>query len=144
MRVPMELSRILICEHTGAQMIELRELDPISGQARWFPIVIGTVEAVAIREGVTEQPHARPRTHELLLSTIEELGASLVSITITTIEQGTFYATLDLVSRTGESIEIDARPSDAIALASVKGTDIYVEDSVLHIAALGAIDDSEL
>ncbi len=137
----MELSRILICEHTGAQMIELRELDPINGQPRWFPIVIGTVEAIAIREGVTEQTHLRPRTHDLLLNTIEELGATLVSITITNIEQGTFFASLDLVSRTGESVEIDARPSDAIALASIQSTDIYVEDTVLQIAAPGIIDD---
>jgi hypothetical protein len=143
MRVAMELSRILICEHTGAQMIELRELDPINGQARWFPIVIGTAEALAIREGVTEQLHVRPRTHELLASTIDLLGARLESITISNIEHGTFYATLDLIDRDGESIEVDARPSDAIALASVHGTDIYAEDTVLQMTAQGVIDDRD-
>ncbi len=141
MRIAMELSRILICEHTGAQMIELRELDPINGQPRWFPIVIGTIEALAIRDGVTDERHARPRTHDLLLATIEGLDASLVSITISNLEHGTFYATLDLVSCTGESVEIDARPSDAIALAAIQNTDIYVEDTVLQIAAPGIIDD---
>jgi len=143
MRVSMELSRILICEHTGAQKIELRELEPIDGQARWFPIVIGTAEALAIREGVTEQLHVRPRTHDLLYNTIEQLGATLESITITNLEHGTFYATLDLVDCTGESIEVDARPSDAIALASIHGTEIYAEDTVLQMTAQGVIDDRD-
>jgi len=143
MRVAMELSRILICEHTGAQMIELRELDPIDGQARWFPIVIGTAEALAIREGVTEQLHVRPRTHELLYSTIEQLGATLESITISNIEHGTFYATLDLVDHLGDLVEVDARPSDAIALASIHGTEIFAEDSVLQMTAHGVIDDRD-
>ncbi|MBL4590674.1 MAG: bifunctional nuclease family protein [Phycisphaerales bacterium] len=143
MRIAMELSRILICEHTGAQMIELRELDPISGQSRWFPIVIGTIEALAIRDGVTDKAHARPQTHDLLVSTIEGLGATLISITITNLEHGTFYATLDLIDSIGESIEVDARPSDAIALAMIQSADIYVEDCVLQLATIGMIDENE-
>ncbi len=143
MRIPVELSRILICEHTGAQMIELRELDPICGQARWFPIVIGTIEALAIRDGATETEHARPQTHELLISTINALGATLISISINSLEHGTFYATLDLIDRTGESVEVDARPSDAIALAVLDGADIFVEDSVLELAGMGMIDENE-
>ncbi len=143
MRIQMELARILIRELNPAQLIELREVGVDEDVARSFPIVIGISEAIAIDRRLSGVEIGRPMTHDLLANTIEELGASLDSIAITEIIDGTFYATLNLTDNRGIEIEIDARPSDAIALGITSDVPIFVDESVIEHATFPPMDGFE-
>jgi len=143
MLIEMHLARILIREHTSAQIIELRELHPVAGEPRSFPIVIGISEAIAIDRRLSGFKVGRPLTHDLLADTIEALGATLDSIAITDIVEGTFFATLNLVDSEGTAVTIDARPSDAIALAVAGDVPIYVSDTVIDDAIMPPMDGLE-
>tara|TARA_R110002072_G_scaffold42064_12_gene118185 strand:- start:138985 stop:139437 length:453 start_codon:yes stop_codon:yes gene_type:complete len=144
MRIQMELARILIRELNSAQLIELREVSPRPGQpTRAFPIVIGLSEAIAIDRRLSGSDFDRPMTHDLLANTIEELGASLDSIAITKVVDGTFYALLNLTDNHGRAIEVDARPSDAIALGVAGDVPIFVDESVIALATLPTMDDTD-
>ena len=129
MAVRMELSRILITETQDYQLIELREVD---GERR-FPIVIGIYEAAAIERRLKNIPMKRPQTHELLADTIEAMGGRLDSIVINDLREHTFFAKL-VIARDDEKIEVDSRPSDAIALGIANDVPIYVEEHVLNDA----------
>lgn len=125
--IQMELSKIMISETNDHQIIILKEKD---GQ-RSFPIVIGLHEAWAIDRAVKEIPTPRPLTHDLLYNVITGLRADLAQIIINDLKNNTFYAKL-VLQKNGESVEIDSRPSDAIALAMQKrDTPIFVEEKVL-------------
>jgi len=128
MSVPMELSRILITELGDQQVIFLKELDG----DRSFPIMIGTNEALAIDRRLKGIETPRPMTHELLANTIEALGGTVESIFISDIRDHTFIATI-FISCNGEMIEVDSRPSDAIALGSAFGTPIFVAEKVIDL-----------
>lgn len=126
MAVRMELSRIFIREMKQIQIIELSELD---GE-RTFPIVIGLPEAFAIERRLKGGEIARPQTHDLLASVIRDLGGQIKEIVINDLRHGTFYATI-VVEQDGQDIEIDSRPSDAIALGVAQDVPIYVTEHVL-------------
>ncbi|MFO0875425.1 MAG: bifunctional nuclease family protein [Phycisphaerales bacterium] len=136
MSVLMELSRIFIREMSDMQIIELSEVDG----ARSFPIVIGLPEAFAIERRLKEIKIPRPQTHDLLASTIRELGGTLRRIEIHDLEKGVFFAKL-VVERDGRVVEIDSRPSDAIALGVAESVPIYVAEHVLAQASAEAVDD---
>lgn len=127
MEVRMDLARIVISENSQEQIIVLRERD---GE-RQFPIVIGMTEAYAIDRRVKSIPTARPLTHELLANVIQELGGELQKIVIRDLREHTFYAKL-VIGREGRLFEVDARPSDAIALGAGGETPLYVDESVLR------------
>ena len=134
MTVRMELSRILIRELTDYQVIELREVSdngtPQEG-LRTFPIVIGLPEAQAIERRLSGVPVKRPQTHDLLANILDSLNASLESVSITDLADQTFYAVLAIRDTDGEIVEVDARPSDAIALGIGLSVPIYVAEHVL-------------
>jgi bifunctional DNase/RNase len=111
MFIPMELSRVLILDSSPEQFVTLAE----KGGARSFAIKIGTAEAIAIERRLRGDVPPRPQTHELLESAIRALGGELEKVLIHTLEKGTFFATL-LIRQEGELVEVDARPSDALAL----------------------------
>ena len=126
MDIQMELSRIFIRELEDLQIIELREVD---GE-RSFPIVVGIHEAFAIERRVKGVPVPRPQTHELMDSIMHTLGGTLERIVIHELEEGTFYAMLCI--RQGErEVQIDSRPSDAIALGVASNVPIMVSQQVL-------------
>ncbi|MBO7675545.1 MAG: bifunctional nuclease family protein [Atopobiaceae bacterium] len=106
------------------------------GAASKLPIRIGMVEAIAISMGVDGQEQKRPKTHDLLQSVISGLGAYLSSVVINNVEGTTFFAQLQLVNSLGETLSIDARPSDALALAVRAHAPIFAEEEVLDTAAL--------
>ncbi|MBI2901394.1 MAG: bifunctional nuclease family protein [Planctomycetes bacterium] len=122
----MELSRIIINETHDEQVIVLKEI----GGERAFPIVIGIWEAVTIDRNVKGKKTPRPMTHDLLENVIRNLDANLERIIVNDLRDRTFYAKL-ILRRDGETIEVDSRPSDAIALAVQMKAAIYVEESVL-------------
>ena len=116
----------------GAFALILKE----SEGSRRMPIIIGVPEAQAIAnelEGVRAQ---RPMTHDLLKDVIEALGAQLREVFIHSLKEGTFYASL-IFEYSG--LEIDARPSDAIAIGVRCGVPIYVEESILDEASIDQI-----
>ncbi len=127
MDIEMELSRIIINETSDQQIIVLKELNG----DRSFPIVIGIVEIFAIDRRLKGIAPPRPMTHDLLASVIESLGATIEKIVINDLRHHTFYAKIYL-SLNGRTIEIDSRPSDAIALGTACNTPIYVAEHVLE------------
>lgn len=132
MAVHMELSRVLIRETQDSHVVELREVDG----SRTFPIVIGINEAAAIERRVMGQVPPRPQTHELLASVIETLGGKVEKVVITELKhdemgRGTFYARL-YVRQGNKVLDIDSRPSDAIALGVATEVPIYVAEEVLN------------
>lgn len=126
--VRMELSQVIINEASEAQIIVLKEQDG----PRSFPILIGTIEAAAIDRGVHERRTPRPMTHDLLNNLINDLDVHLERVVINDLRQKTFYARL-VILRDGERIEVDSRPSDAIALAVRVGAPIFVEEEVFDM-----------
>ncbi|MCE5279263.1 MAG: bifunctional nuclease domain-containing protein [Planctomycetaceae bacterium] len=126
MDIPVELSRILITELGDQQVIFLREK---SGD-RSFPILIGTNEALAIDRRLKGQLTPRPMTHDLLATVIDVMGGRLERIVINDIRDHTFIATI-YIAQGEKTIEVDARPSDAIALGTAQDTPIFVSQHVL-------------
>ncbi len=126
MAVRMELSRIFIREMMDMQIIELTEVDG----DRTFPIVIGLPEAFAIERRLKGIEIPRPQTHDLLASVVGHLGGRLKEIAIHDLVEGTFYAKL-VIEQDAQEIEVDARPSDAIALGVAEDVPIYVAEKVL-------------
>ena len=126
MPVQMELKRIIISEIHEQQVILLREVD---GE-RSFSIMIGIFEATSIDRRVKGMPSPRPLTHDLVASVVEHLGGELQDIFISELRDHTYFAKLR-IRQDGELIEVDSRPSDAIALAVTAKVPIYVAEDVL-------------
>ena len=102
---------------------------------RYLPIWIGPAEADAIAVKLQNVELSRPLTHDLLQSVIITLGASVNYIVVNELQNDTFYAKLSL-SVNGAEVEVDSRPSDALALAVRAGAPIYAEESVLDKAGI--------
>ena len=127
METEAELSRIIINETSDQQIIVLKERN---GQ-RSFPIVIGIVEIFAIDRRLKGIKAPRPMTHDLLDSVIENLGAKIEKIVINDLRNHTFYAKIHL-SLNGRTVEVDSRPSDAIALGAASNAPIYVAEHIFE------------
>ena len=125
MAVKVELSRILIRETEDSHIVELQEID---GQ-RSFPIVIGMHEAAAIQRRLMNHEPPRPQTHELMAHLIEALGAKVEKVVISDLREHTFFARIHL-RRNGDLIDVDSRPSDAIALGVALDVPFFVEERV--------------
>lgn len=131
MSVEMRLSRIIISEINENQFVFLREVEG----DRQFPILIGIFEATSIDRRVKDIPRPRPLTHDLLVNCIQQMGGELDSVVIRELREHTYFA--DLRIKQGDSmIRVDARPSDAIAVAVTcdPPLPIYVEEEVLEEA----------
>jgi uncharacterized protein len=102
---------------------------------RYLPIWIGPWEASAIAMKLQGMTPERPLTHDLFSLTLEELGVSLKQIVVSDLSEETFRARL-LLEQDGRAVDIDARPSDAIALAVRAGVPIYATDAVLDRAGV--------
>ena len=126
--VEMLLSRIVMREDSAQQFIFLTE----RGGLRGFPIVIGAAEAAEIHRVVTSAESPRPLTHQLAHSILQALDADIVRCDIVDLRQNTFFAQLILRRRNANEVAIvDARPSDAIALALRAKATIRVAETVL-------------
>lgn len=120
---------------SGQHVLLLKPIDQLPGDGMVLPIWIGQLEATSILVAVENAPVPRPLAHDLMRTMIEALGAELRRVEITRLEDGTFYAeiTLGLGER---AIVVDARPSDAVALASRTGACIWVAEAVLDEAGV--------
>ena len=102
---------------------------------RYLPIWIGPAEADAIAVKLQGVAVPRPLTHDLLSSVIETLGAVVNSIIVNDLKNDTFYAKI-ILDVDGKQVEVDSRPSDALALAVRTGVSIYADESVLDKAGI--------
>ena len=102
---------------------------------RFLPIWIGHPEAAAILMKLQSQAPPRPMTHDLLSDLLEQLEAQVVRITVTELRENTFYAQIT-VQQDGREIEVDSRPSDAIALAIRSEAPIFAADRVIEESAI--------
>ena len=127
MEIPVELSRIIINESVDQQIIVLSERNG----DRSFPIVIGMPEILALDRRLKRIELPRPMTHDLLANIIEQVGASVQKVVISDLRDHTFFARLH-VELDGEVIEIDSRPSDAIALGAGLDVPIFVHQRVFE------------
>lgn len=113
------------------RIVVLKDVDA----ARYLPIWIGPFEADAITIQLQNVEVARPLTHDLLKSAIEQLGAKIEQVAITDLRNDTFYAEITL-RVDGRRMQIDSRPSDAIALAVRAQVPVYIADAVMDQAAI--------
>jgi len=128
MEIQVEISKIIINETVAQQVIVLEET---GGQKRFFPMVIGMPEILAIDRRLKGVTYPRPLTHDLLANLIHEMGGVLTKIVITDINDHTFYANL-VISLNGKQVNVDCRPSDAMALAVGLKVPFFVEEQVFE------------
>ena len=126
MPIQMDLRRIIINELDDHQVIVLREVE---GE-RSFPIVIGLFEATSIDRRVRGMIAPRPLTHDLIAGVVEQMGGEVQDIVISDLKEHTYFAKLR-IRHEGELVEVDCRPSDAIAVAVTAKEPIYVSEEVL-------------
>ena len=129
MQVEMTIKGLMVDPITNMPIIILRDKD---GQ-RVLPIWVGVFEANAIALQIENVTTPRPMTHDLLRNVISDLQAQILRIVVSDLKENTFYA-LIYIQRNGDVIAIDARPSDAIALALRARVPIFVEDTVIENA----------
>jgi len=129
--IEMTIDSIRVSLMNYQHVVILKEKD----SDRYLPIWIGPAEADAISIKLQNVDIARPLTHDLLDSIISTLGASVNFIVVNDLHNDTFYAKI-MLSSNGKQLEIDSRPSDAIALAVRVTVPIYVEESVLEKAGI--------
>lgn len=116
----------------------------VEEENRYLPIWIGQQEARSILMKLQNQEFSRPLTHDLAVNLVSELGGTMESVTITQLKESTFFASISL-KIDGRTMELDSRPSDAIALAVRSGAEIFAANSVIEEAAVAfeeAIEDT--
>lgn len=131
MLVEMVVESVRVNLQTYQRVVVLKE----KGAERYLPIWIGNNEADAIVIQLQSVPVPRPQTHDLLKSVINELGAKVTRIVVNDLESDVFYARVN-IDIDGKHVEIDSRPSDAIALAVRVQAPIFAEETVLDKAGV--------
>lgn len=136
----MDIDRNLIEVKIGALIMDPNTNSPIVvlkgvESETVLPIWVGAFEANAIALEIEKVVPQRPMTHDLLRNIIIECRLSAASVIITDLQDNTFYARIELLDRGGDAVLLDARPSDAIALALRMDCPIYVEQKVIDLSA---------
>jgi uncharacterized protein len=129
MQIEMTIKGLMVDPITNMPIVILRDKDG----HKVLPIWVGVFEANAIALQIENVTPQRPMTHDLLNNVIHDLKADIKKVVVSDLKENTFYALIHL-SIAGETMVIDARPSDAIALALRARAPIYVEDSVIDNA----------
>jgi bifunctional DNase/RNase len=133
----MEIKGVLLEPISNTPVVVLKDAE----EKFFLPIWIGVFEANAIALKIENVATSRPMTHDLFFNTLGDLKARIDKVVISDLRENTFYARIFLV-REGESIEIDSRPSDALALALRFDAGIYVEDDVLEKSRRIEVEDA--
>jgi bifunctional DNase/RNase len=129
MQIEMTIKGLMVDPITNTPIVILRDKEG----DRVLPIWVGIFEANAIALQIENVTTARPMTHDLLRNIIQDLQASVERIVVSDVQDNTYYAMIYL-ARNGETLAIDARPSDAIALALRARAPIFVEERVVEHA----------
>jgi len=138
MLIEMQIKGLMMDPVTGVPIVILRNAD----NQRVLPIWVGPVEANAIALQIENVTPPRPMTHDLLKNLLTEFDARVQRVVITALRGNTFYAYLD-IDRQGTRILVDARPSDALAVALRSRAPVFVEDSVLNQASSVEVSNEE-
>lgn len=125
--IEMRVMGIALDTRTGSPIVVLHDKD----NRKALPIWIGSAEASAIIRKIENLAVARPMTHDLIIDLVKKTGYRLDRVEINDVEKETYFATLCLVDKEGGEIEIDSRPSDAIAVAIRVDAPIFVSPTVL-------------
>lgn len=125
--IEMKVMGIALDTRTGSPIVVLHDTD----NRRALPIWIGSAEASSIIRKIENLSVTRPMTHDLILNIVEKTGYKIEKVEINDVEKDTYYATIFLKTKNDESVEIDSRPSDAIAVAMRANAPIYVTAKVL-------------
>jgi uncharacterized protein len=131
--VEMVVESVRVHMLSSRHVVILKETD----RERYLPIWIGPWEASAIAMKLQGLTPERPLTHDLFAATLEELGIRIDRVVISTLAEETYHARLFL-EQDGKTVEVDSRPSDALALAVRSGVRIFAAEAVLDQAGLGA------
>lgn len=129
MAIEMSIKGLMLDPVTNVPIVVLQDKE---GQ-RVLPIWVGVFEANAIAIQIENQTPPRPMTHDLLRNILSDLKATVDRVVVTELRESTFYALIHLTVR-GEPVAVDARPSDAIALALRTKSPIFVEEAVIETA----------
>ncbi len=133
--IELVLNKIKVDETRNEQVIIFREKDG----TRYLPVVIGIAEVNAIKMKLSGIKPPRPLTHDLLLQTIQQLGAKLDRVLIDKLQNNTFFAKLRLMRDGKDEILIDARPSDSVALALRAEVPVFVTEEIMGEAGVSEI-----
>ncbi len=132
--IEMKVMGIALDTRTGSPIVVLHDLD----NRKALPIWIGSAEASAIIRKIENLKVQRPMTHDLIIDVVEKTGYEIDRIEISDVDDDTYFATIFLVNDNDEVKEIDARPSDAIAVAIRVNAPIFVAPSVLAEGAISS------
>lgn len=135
--IEVKIGALIMDPNTNSPIVVLKGID----SETVLPIWVGAFEANAIALEIEKVVPQRPMTHDLLRNVIIECRLSATAIVITDLQDNTFYARIELVDRSGDPVLLDARPSDAIALALRMDCPIYVEQKVIDLSATSASKD---
>jgi bifunctional DNase/RNase len=139
--VPVRVKGVYIAESEGSSPAPVVLLEDNAG--RIVPIFVGLSEAISIHHALLGELSPRPMTHDLFISALECLSASITNVLIDDLEGGIYYARLTIKSETRQS-EIDARPSDCLALALRAKAPIELQEKVAADAAISRSDMEKL
>ncbi|TSA51765.1 bifunctional nuclease family protein [archaeon] len=127
-----EIKALLVDPVNNAPVILLKD----KHSTKAMPIWIGETEAMSIALELQNQYFPRPLSHDLMKEIINHLSGKVEKVAITALKEGTYYATIFLREKKGKVIELDARPSDSLALALRMGSPIYIADEVFDSSAI--------
>ena len=132
----------LALDEAGQHVLLIKPIGEPTGSGRMLPIWIGALEATSIMVALQGTPVPRPLAHDLMRSLLEGANAQVQSVEVTRIDDGTYYAEITLDTAQGIRI-VDARPSDAVALATRVGAPIWVADDVMEEAGVPDMTEDE-
>jgi uncharacterized protein len=130
-QIEVKIGALIMDPNTNTPIVVLKGIE----SETVLPIWVGAFEANAIALEIEKIAPQRPMTHDLLRNLIVECGLSAKKVTITDLQENTFYAIIELTNTNGETMTLDSRPSDAIALALRLDCPIFVMQKVIDLSA---------
>ncbi|HEY0461415.1 MAG TPA: bifunctional nuclease family protein [Pyrinomonadaceae bacterium] len=140
MLVEVKIGALIMDPNSNSPIVVLKGVDSDT----ILPIWVGAFEANAIALEIEKIVPQRPMTHDLIRNLITEIGYKVVRVIITDLRENTFYALIELADENGKIVSLDARPSDAIALALRSDCAIFAEQKVLDISAASSNTDASV
>src|ERR1044071_1804189 len=139
MEIEVKIRALMMDPNSGTPIIVLKDVQSDT----MLPIWVGAFEANAIALEIEKIAPPRPMTHDLLRNLIIELGLTVDRVVVTSLRDNTFYAVIEMSGADGESMRLDSRPSDAIALALRADCPIFVDSEVIQASKNSIATDEE-
>ncbi len=139
MQIEVKIRGLMVDPHSGTPVVILKDVH----SDMLLPIWVGAYEANAIALEIEKVAPQRPMTHDLIRNLITEMGIQVERVVVTELRDSTFYAVIEMRNAEGETLFIDARPSDAIALALRADCPIFVNDEVFRASNRKSEEDTE-